>query len=56
MTETTDLGQSRLDSLYVIADPIFDSLENALLDLEKLVGVQSQEKERSSELARKAQS
>jgi hypothetical protein len=39
MTENTELGQSRLDSLYVIADPIFDTLESALADLEMLVGV-----------------
>ena len=38
MADYTELGQSRLDSLYVIADPIFDTLENALTDLEILVG------------------
>ncbi len=38
MADNTELGQSRLDSLYVIADPIFDTLESALTDLEMLVG------------------
>jgi hypothetical protein len=37
MGDTEDLGQSRLDSLYVIADPVFDSLDSALRELEKML-------------------
>ncbi|MEY2617928.1 MAG: hypothetical protein RL522_930 [Pseudomonadota bacterium] len=33
------LGQSRLDSLYVIADPAFDSVDSALRELESLLGL-----------------
>jgi len=36
VTDNSELGQSRLDSLYVIADPIFDNLDSALNDLEEL--------------------
>jgi hypothetical protein len=36
VADNTELGQSRLDSLYVIADPLFDTLESALNDLEDL--------------------
>lgn len=43
MNDTTELGQSRLDSLYVIADPVFDSLETAVIDLENLFGLQTQQ-------------
>lgn len=39
MGDTEDLGQSRLDSLYVIADPAFDSLDSALRELEKMLGL-----------------
>lgn len=39
MGDTEDLGQSRLDSLYVIADPAFDSLDSALSELEKMLGL-----------------
>lgn len=43
MNESNDLGQSRLDSLYVIAEPTFDTLENAVFDLETLLGLQPTE-------------
>jgi hypothetical protein len=39
MGENDELGQSRLDSLYVIADVAFDSAESALDDLEALLGL-----------------
>lgn len=34
MTDPDELGSSRLDSLYVIEDHVFDSLTEALSDLE----------------------
>lgn len=39
MGDNEELGQSRLDSLYVIADPTFDSLDSALRELESLLGL-----------------
>jgi hypothetical protein len=39
MGDNDELGQSRLDSLYVIADVAFDSAESALDDLEALLGL-----------------
>ncbi len=39
MGDNDELGQSRLDSLYVIADVAFDSAESALGDLEVLLGL-----------------
>jgi hypothetical protein len=39
MGDKEELGQSRLDSLYVIADPAFDSLDAALRELESLLGL-----------------
>jgi hypothetical protein len=39
MGDNDELGQSRLDSLYVIADVAFDSAESALGDLEALLGL-----------------
>ena len=39
MGDSDELGQSRLDSVYVIADVAFDSAESALDDLEALLGL-----------------
>jgi hypothetical protein len=39
MGDNDELGQSRLDSLYVIADVAFDSAESALDDLEVQLGI-----------------
>ena len=39
MGDNEELGKSRLDSLYVIADPAFDSLDSALRELESLLGL-----------------
>ena len=43
MSKNTELGQSRLDSLYVIADPVFDSLESAIQDIEEMLGLSTPE-------------
>lgn len=39
MGDNDELGRSRLDSLYVIADVAIDSAESALDDLEALLGL-----------------
>lgn len=33
MTDRNELGSSRLDTLYVIEDHVFDTLEEALVDM-----------------------
>lgn len=50
MTINQELGQSRLDSLYVIADPLFDTLDSALNDLEDLFDENALKQEQNDEL------
>lgn len=52
MGENDELGQSRLDSLYVIADVAFDSAESALDDLEALLGLSKAPTEGNFEAAK----
>ena len=51
MTINQELGQSRLDSLYVIADPLFDTLDSALNDLEDLFDKNALKQEQNDELS-----
>jgi hypothetical protein len=51
MTNLNELGQSRLDSLYIIADAIFDTKIAAIEDLEDLLGLSgNEEKQKFSDI------
>ena len=51
MTKLNELGQSRLDSLYIIADAIFDTKIAAIEDLEDLLGLSwNEEKQKFSNM------